>query len=89
MRTKRQGQDLFLQSQIICRDQATRAIWLNNCLADKNMRFDWLISSPSKALLDSQKGAVGRPGNRKHKIKLGRQKFLCKFSPFERKLYVE
>ena len=25
---------------------------------DKNKRFDWLISGPSKAVLDSQKGVL-------------------------------
>ena len=27
---------------------------------DKNKRFDWLISSPSKAVLDRQKGVLDR-----------------------------
>ena len=30
------------------------------CSPDKNKRFDWLISGPSKAVLDHQKGVLDR-----------------------------
>ena len=52
---------------------------------DKNKRFDWLISGPSKAVLDRQKGVLDREieGLLQSTNKKGPQKFLSKFWLFE------
>ena len=38
----------------------TSPIWSFIAKPDENKRFDWLISGPSKAVLDRQKGVLDR-----------------------------